>query len=101
MEYKNVDTPAGREVFLQGSLTFRDHDAFYGIIAGLSALKNKQVIFDLSGVDFVDSAILGLFVIASEETTEHNITFMLRGANGKVKEVMATSMFDKIFQMID
>ncbi len=97
MEYSINDIENGKEIILNGSFTYRDHDVFENIINLMSEIPNKDLIFNIENVDFIDSAIMGLFVIASDESSKHNITVHIKGANGKVKEIMEEALFDRIF----
>jgi len=97
MNYKTEDITDGKEVFISGSFTFRDHDTFFEII---SLLKNggcKKLIFNLSGCDFIDSAGLGMFVIAHDEAESKSIDLVIKGAQGKVRDVMLATRFDSLY----
>lgn len=97
MEYHIDEIEDGREITLIGSFTYRDHEVFEKIIALIKNLAGKNLVFNLSQVDFIDSAILGMFVIASDEASRGNVTIYLKGATGIVREVMEESLFDRIF----
>lgn len=101
MEYKVNETPAGQEVVIEGSFTFRDHDRFFEVVSLIKNSKDKKLIFNLSKCDFIDSAALGMFVIASDEASAKDMTLIIKGAIGKVKDVMFAARFDNLYSFED
>lgn len=87
----------GKEVILSGRLTFADHVGFRSLIALLDEPGLKQLIFDLSAVDFVDSAALGMLLLARDTAASNNIYVVLRGARDRVKRIMEVAQFDTLF----
>ncbi len=97
MNYTRKDKQNYTEIAFCGSFTFRDHDSFFEIISLIKSTKIKKIIFDLSQCDFIDSAALGMFVIAHDEASTKSIALSIRGVQGKVKEVMYAARFDSLY----
>ncbi|NCB48918.1 MAG: anti-sigma factor antagonist [Clostridia bacterium] len=101
MEYKVNETATGKEIAIQGSFTFRDHDRFFEVVSLIKSSKDKKMTFDLSQCDFIDSAALGMFVIASDEAAAKDMTLVIRAVTGKVKDVMFAARFDNLYTFED
>jgi polar amino acid transport system substrate-binding protein len=66
----------------------------------ISLIKNgnvEKIVFDLTDCDFIDSAALGMFVIAHDEASSKAVRLSIKGAQGKVKEVMYAARFDSLY----
>ncbi|MDR3514766.1 MAG: STAS domain-containing protein [Azospirillaceae bacterium] len=101
MEYKINSTPEATEILLSGRMTFSDHEKFRNVIATFDGQKGHQMVFDLSGLDFVDSSGLGMLIIARDIAQKKSLTFCLRGARDDVQRVMKVAKFNKMFTIID
>ncbi len=97
MNYTKKETPQVTEIAFSGSFTFRDHDSFFEIISYIKSTQVEKIIFDLTNCDFIDSAALGMFVIAHDEASTKSIALSIRGVQGKVKEVMYAARFDSLY----
>lgn len=98
MNYKSIDIPGGKEISFSGSFTFRDHDTFFEIISMMKNTDIEKVVFNLTECDFIDSAALGMFVIAHDEASSKSIDLSIKGVDGKVKEVMYAARFDSLYR---
>lgn len=101
MNYTKKDTATHTEIAFCGSFTFRDHDSFFEIISLIKSGQAKKIVFDLSDCDFIDSAALGMFVIAHDEASAKAVELAIRGVKGKVKEVMYAARFDSLYVFED
>lgn len=76
-----------RVITLSGRLTFNDHAAFSErIISTLDDGKLRNII-DLSGLEFIDSAGIGMLLIASDHVAKTGGKLAIRGARGQVGRV--------------
>lgn len=101
MNYKSIDIKDGKEIMISGSFTFRDHDTFFEIISLIKSAQEKRIIFNLSECDFIDSAALGMFVIAHDEASTKSVDLAIKGVQGKVRDVMYAARFDSLYTFID
>ena len=101
MNYKTVNIKDGVEIQLSGSFTFRDHDTFFEVVSMIKTGYNKKMVFNFSDCDFLDSAALGMLVIAHDEAAAKEVTLTIKGAKGKVKDVLYAARFDTLYDFED
>ena len=85
------------EVVLKDSMSFTDHEAFRKLIVEAGRSGAKTCVFDLAGLKAIDSAGLGMFMIAKDEAKKGGWDITLRSPKGPVKTIMVLSRFDKLF----
>ncbi len=93
--------PDGFAILFDERVTFRDHDALSDALALFEGARGLRCVFDLSGTEFVDSAALGLFLVARDKAEENGVSLSLRGCRGKVRDVLEVSRFDDLFEIED
>ena len=101
MNYKTVNLKDGIEVQLSGSFTFRDHDTFFEVVSMIKTGYNKKIVFNFADCDFLDSAALGMLVIAHDEAAAKEVALSIKGAKGKVKDVLYAARFDTLYDFDD
>lgn len=101
MEYKL--NKAGREAIfvMNGRLTFADHATFRGILGQIEIKEFDTATFDLAGVDFIDSAGLGMLLLAKDTADTADIPIVLKGAQGQVKRLFQGQKFESVFVIED
>ena len=77
-------------------LTFEDHDNFRDILKNIKDATQSHCAMDLSQLKAVDSAGLGMLMIAFETAEKNNLDFSLVSPNGQVKRLLEISEFDKV-----
>ncbi len=87
------------DVTFSGRFTFSDHSKFRAILAQFSEKNVNQVIFHMAGLEFVDSAALGMLLLALDESEKHNKLLVITGATGQVKKMFEVARFDSLFMM--
>jgi anti-anti-sigma factor len=97
MRFEFKDTDAS--VSLSGDLTFTDHIAFRELADRVAASKDKTIVIELSNLSFIDSAGLGMLLIARDEAKNANRILVLRGAKGQVGRMFALTKFDTLFSV--
>jgi anti-anti-sigma factor len=85
--------------FLSGKFTFSDHQNFRQVIEATKMPNVNKVEIDLSGLEFVDSAALGMFLVARQEATKKNCELILINPAGHVKNMFQLSNFNTLFQI--
>lgn len=85
MQFQQRSTPEAVEVRLSGRLEFTDHDQLRDVVAILDGQRARRFIVDLSALEFIDSAGLGMLLILQEEAEQRSITMTVRGLTGDVK----------------
>ena len=101
MNYKTLNIMDGKEIVVSGSFTFRDHDTFFEIVSLIKSAQDKKIVFNMGECDFIDSAALGMFVIAHDEASSKGVALSIKGVKGKVKDVMYAARFDSLYKFED
>jgi HptB-dependent secretion and biofilm anti anti-sigma factor len=84
-------------VAMSGEFTFTDHAVFLEIIGRLLGAQDQSIVIDLSGLDFIDSAGLGMLLIARDETGKAGRHLTLRAPKGQVQRMFAVTKFETLF----
>ena len=88
-------------VRLSGRLTFNDHAKLRALIKEMVANSAKRQVLDLTSLEFVDSAGIGMLLIAREELESQDKKFLLRRATGQVKRVLTVAQLGKLITIED
>ncbi|AWK87417.1 STAS domain-containing protein [Azospirillum thermophilum] len=88
-------------VRMRDRLTFNDHAKLRELIRELKAGPAKRQVLDLASLTFVDSAGIGMLLIAREELSAADKQLVLRGAVGQVKRVLTVAQLGKIVTIED
>ncbi|WP_029008606.1 STAS domain-containing protein [Azospirillum halopraeferens] len=83
-------------VRLRGRLTFNDHAKLRALIREMLQNQAARQVMDLEGLEFVDSAGIGMLLIAREEMANANKQLVLRSATGQVRRVLTVAQLNKI-----
>jgi len=101
MDY-NVQTIAeGLQVNLSGRMTLVDHDKFRAVVDSVEQMSGKCCVFDLSGLEFIDSSGLGMFLIARDVALQKQIEVRLQGARNGVKRILEIAKFESLFNVTE
>ena len=84
-------------VAMSGDFTFTDHAAFLELMNRLFATARVPIVIDLAKVEFIDSAGLGMLLIARDEASKASRQLTLRGPQGQVKRMFAVTRFETLF----
>lgn len=84
-------------ITISGKFTFTDHEKFKDLLDMI--LKEKEAQLDLSNLEFVDSAALGMFMILNEEAGKKNIQVSLNNSTGQVRKMFEISKFNQILNI--
>ncbi|NYZ14787.1 STAS domain-containing protein [Azospirillum sp. RWY-5-1] len=88
-------------VALRGRLTFNDHAKLRALIREMLQNPVKRQVLELGSLEFVDSAGIGMLLIAREEMGNADKKLVLRGAQGQVKRVLTVAQLGKIVTIED
>lgn len=87
------------DITLSGPFTFNDHMEFREILNKIALPDIQQIVFHMDGVSFIDSAALGMLLLALDESGKYHKTLTIRGATGQVKKMFDMSRFDTMFKI--
>lgn len=99
MDFRIVPSTAGKNVVMRGRFTFADHEQFAIILKDIQTKQSDSFCFDFEGVEFIDSAAIGLMLIAREKAEKSGVRIAIRGATGKVQTIFKMARFDQMFEM--
>jgi anti-anti-sigma factor len=88
-----------RHVRMSGAFTFGAHGAFRDVLEAISHDETKQIKLHFTGVDFIDSAALGMLLLARDEAQRCRKQLTLIGATGQVKKMLDMARFGSLFAM--
>ena len=86
--------------YLSGQLKYQDNGTFRELINQINAANVNQCVFDLSHLTSIDSAGLGMLVIASDNSESNGWKIEVRGVKGQVRKILDLSRFDKIMTVV-
>lgn len=98
MAYDIIHDGVSAEIHLAGELTFAAHRKFRNVVANLGERTPEQVTFDLSRVEYIDAAGLGLLLVARDAVSGAGGRSTLKGAQGQVGRMLAVARFADLFQ---
>ena len=75
-------------VILRGDLNFQDHPTVKKMLDELSGANRKKWVLDLSGLSSIDSAGIGMLLIAKDEGDKVGAKLTLRAPEGNVRRVL-------------
>ncbi|HBU99243.1 MULTISPECIES: STAS domain-containing protein [Thalassospira] len=101
MNYNTEQTDKTTTVELTGRFTFGDHSNFRKLIEEMRAHQSETHVLDVAGIEFIDSAGLGMLLLARDEGEKARATVILRGAQGQVKRMLEVARFDTLFKLED
>ncbi|AIF81087.1 anti-sigma-factor antagonist [endosymbiont of Acanthamoeba sp. UWC8] len=99
MEYTYKEEEQGIKLKLTGKFTFTDNKAFLSFIEDTIAKNFNTLFIDLAGVDFIDSAALGILLLTRDKCANTNIKLILCSPEGQVKQMFKISKFDRLFDI--
>ncbi len=86
-------------IHLSGKMTFTDTSVFSHVLDVINQDGVRSVIIDLAGLEFIDSAGLGMFFIAKEDAETKQVALVLQGATGQIQKMFTISCFYEVFQI--
>ena len=101
MDFQIATAAEATEIRLLGRLTFDDHLKFNDIKKLAEDATGGAVVFDLSGLDFIDSAGLGMLVIFEDIASTAKASVTIRGARGIVRKLMDLVNFGEVIRLED
>ena len=84
---------------LKGRLIFTEHSTMRTLIKELSQSSAKRQVLVLEDLEFIDSAGIGMLLIAKEELTKGGKEFILRRANGQVQRVLKVAQLGRLITL--
>lgn len=99
MDYAVQSTDQGLNISLTGRMTLIDHDKFRAVVDSIERLNGGICIFDLRGLEFIDSSGLGMFLIARDVAQPKGVDIQLHGAQDAVRRILQIAKFHTLFKI--
>lgn len=99
MEHSAVVNGDLLEVSLNGKFTFADNKTFNSFLEEIGRGKHKRVVINLAGVDFIDSAALGILLLTRDKCDKTATNLVVRNPKGQVKQMFEISRFSELFRI--
>ncbi|BAI71320.1 hypothetical protein AZL_006820 [Azospirillum sp. B510] len=99
MDFKTTNTGDATEVGMTGRLEFTDHDRLRDIVELLETPGMRRFIIEMSGLEFIDSAGLGMLLILQEEAETRNIKMIVRCPPGDVRRSIDLARLGEILTL--
>jgi len=87
------------EVALSGRLTSADLVTFRELLSQIKESKCNLILIDLRDLDWIDSAGLGMLLLARENAAKSNMELVLRAPQGNVKSLLQLGRFETLFNV--
>lgn len=97
MKYAIDSTPEKIYITIEGRLTYTDYNTFNYITNAIGEYDNQQCVIDLAEVDFIDSAGLGMLLLARDKVSKNKGQIIIKSPQGQVNKMLELSKFDTIF----
>jgi anti-anti-sigma factor len=101
MEYVKTINGAVCNLKMQGKFTFSDHSNFKEVLQVFKDGAVNQIEVDLSQVEFVDSAALGLLLLVRDEAKKASKRIVIKNPQGQVKKMFEISRFYELFEVVE
>lgn len=99
MDYTVHTAADGLRVTLTGRMTLIDHEKFRAVVEAIERMEGSCCVFDLTGLEFVDSSGLGMFLIARDVALPKQVEIELHGAQETVKRILQIAKFNTLFRV--
>jgi len=88
------------EITLSGELTFSSYKEFQEVMKPATEAGKSSCVINLSALESIDSAGIGMLLFANDETKQTNIDLTLRGPQGPVKMVLEHTKINEVIPII-
>lgn len=97
MQFSQDKTPDGLKLMLSGSFTFKDHHSFRALLDLLKANGGRRHVLDLSQLEFLDSAALGMLLVAEDDLRSAGCAMALRRPPAQIARLLELAALDTLF----
>lgn len=101
MIFKIKSTGTNAEIEIKGRLTYSDYALFRQITDVVGTADNQYCQLDLTELEFIDSAGLGMLLLARDKIQECKGSIALINASGQVKKMIELGRFDALFEIMN
>lgn len=99
MEYSSTVTGSNCEMGFRGKFAFSDNETVQKIIADFKSSSCTSCLIDLSGLETIDSAGLGMLLLINDAIQEDGNSVELHSATGQVQKMLEISKFSEVISI--
>ena len=97
MEYDITQDATHRTVSVKGCMSFKDLHTFSDLKKTFFSAESPRYVVDLANVDFIDSAGLGMLLIAREQARSLKAKIELCNPREEIKSILKSAQFQELF----
>lgn len=101
MQYTEILNGEVYKIKISEKFTFSDHLEFKKILESFDGNAFKNMEIDVSGLEFIDSAALGLLLLLRERTAQSQVKLSLIKPQGQVQKMFRISRFYELFNIVE
>jgi anti-anti-sigma factor len=98
MQYHVEEKAGTATLHLAGQVVVGDRAEFETAVSETLSGNPQKVVVDLEGVEYMDSAGLGLLLMLRDEAGTRQTRLLLGGAQGQVAELFEAAGFELLFE---
>jgi len=87
------------EVQMAGRFTFNDNNIFRPVLDNIAKEGIRCVVFDIGQTEYMDSAALGMLLLARDEAERNSCSIVLKSPQGYIKKLFTVSKFYEMFNI--
>jgi anti-anti-sigma factor len=87
------------EAEISDKLTSSDLSNFRELLSEIKQSTCKAIVLDLGNLDWIDSAGLGMLILAKELAEKEALELVVRSPRGHVKSLLELGRFERIFNI--
>lgn len=99
MKYEINKDAAKALCVMSGELTFNDHDLFRRMLDEALEGDMKEVVLQVSGLDFIDSAGMGMLLVGQDKSSTEGWSFHLKQPQGQVKKMLELAKLSQVINI--
>lgn len=99
MKYNITKNKKILNVTISGPFNFEDSEAFFPIVKEIRAYDGLELCFDLSDCTFIDSAGVGMLMIAAKDANQRNIQREIKAAPKAIREILTIAKVSNFYKM--
>lgn len=99
MNHRSAQMDGALTIRLSGHFTFEDHGVFRDLLKEISSSGCKQCALDICELKSIDSAGLGMLMIAYDTSVQEHWNFVITRPRGQVKRLLEITDFAKIISI--
>ena len=99
MQIEMIEDPDTFTIRLSGKLLFDDRAGFNDLLSKMEVSSKEEFVIDLDDLQSIDSAGLGMMMIAHDKITGSGKKFSIIKAKDQVKKVLEITEFSKIMHI--